>query len=563
MASYNRYKNINNQNISTEIENRGFFNRQLRKISNWGMDYDNQIINNTYSKGIYETEEGEIGGTSMYDIFSKKTLAKILNRKAIAYLDRAYEDKRKILRQYAIKDEIKDFLTQIADETIIYNDDNYFCSVEDLPEEFDNSIKQKYQEYFKTIYRNFGFSDGLTAWNYFKNFLIDGFIAYEIVYDNKQKNIIELSPIDPMTIVVATDPGTSTIVWVQYPDNPQMRRVLLDSQIIYISYSNNNDYSEVSYVESLIRPYNQLKMLEQTRLLYNINQSAIYKKFIIPTNGLTRERAEEQIYKLMSEYHEDVQWDDTMGTVSINGSTDIPHSKDFWFPTSDLGTPDIQIMDAQGTDLNEDTMLQWFFKKLKRASKLPFSRFDEDSGGGNIYNDSSEITRDEIKFTNYVRRLRTIFKEIIIKPLRIQMILDFPELKDDNLFFSNIKLTFNSNELFEEWKYLNNLSKRADIVSNLSSNLVDEEGKSWFHVEWLVRNIMKLTDENIAENEKYKLKSGNMNVDNSGEHGNSGEGGGDFGGEGGGDFGGDFGEEFGGEGGNEGGNEGGESQIEF
>jgi len=549
MASYNRYNNNkeNQSSLQSSVENRGFFNKQLRNLSNWGMDYDNLIIKNTYSQGIHEDPDGEIGGTSTYDIFTKKILSKVLNRKSIAYLDRAYEDKRKILRQYAIKDEIKDFLTQIADETIIYDDNNYFCSLVDLPDEFDNTIKQRYQESFKTLYRNFGFADGLTAWNYFKNFLIDGFIAYEIVYDNKQKNIIELSPIDPMTIVVANDPGTSTIVWVQYPDNPQQRRVLLDSQIVYISYSNNNDYAETSYVENLIRPYNQLKMLEQTRLLYNINQAAIYKKFIIPTNGLTRQQAEQQIYELMSEYHEDVQWDDTMGTVSINGATDIPHSKDFWFPNSDLGTPDIEIMAAQGTDLNEDTMLQWFYKILKRASKLPFSRFDEDSGGGNIYNDSTEITRDEIKFGNYIKRLQTIYKEILVKPHKIQMILDFPELKDDNLFHSKYRLVFNSNALFEEWKYLNNLAKRAEIVSTLSSNLVDSEGNSWFHVEWLVRNIMKLSDDDIAENNKYKLGDSSSG-DGSGGDGSGGDGsGGD--GSGGDDFGGDDfgGDDFGGD----------------
>jgi len=562
MASYNRYGNNKPQTaIETDVENRGFFNKQLRNMSNWGMDYENLIIKNTYSVGVHEDPEGSDGSTNMYDLFTKKILSKMLNRKSVAYLDRAYEDKRKILRQYAIKDEIKDFLTQIADEAIIYDENNYFCHVDDLPDEFEKSLKQRYQEAFHKIYRGFGFADGLTAWNYFKNFLIDGFISYEIVYDNKQKNIIELSPIDPMTLVVATDPGTSTIVWIQYPDNPQMRRVLLDSQIIYISYSNNNEFAETSYVENLIRPYNQLKMLEQTRLLYNINQAALYKKFIIPTNGLTRQQAEQQIYELMSEYHEEVQWDDTMGTVSINGSTDIPHSKDFWFPNSDLGTPDIQIMAAQGTDLNEDTMLQWFFKILKRASKLPFSRFDEDSGGGNIYNDSSEITRDEIKFGNYIKRLRTIFKEIISKPLKIQMILDFPELKDDNLFHSSFKIKFNSNELFEEWKYLNNLSKRAEIVSTLTSNLVDEEGKSYLHVEWLVRKIMKLTDDDIAENEKYKLGGGNAGE---GEGGGSEEGGfekgdGDFG-EGGDDFGEDGVQE---DGAQEGGAQEGGSEFEF
>ena len=281
-------------------------------------------------------------------------------------------------------------------------------------------------------------------------------------------------------------------------------------------YTENDPDIPFSYVENLIRPYNQLKMLEQTRLLYNINQAAIYKKFIIPTNGLTRQQAEQQIYELMSEYHEDVQWDDTMGTVTINGSTNIPHSKDFWFPNSDLGTPTVEIMATQGTDLNEDTMLQWFFKILKRASKLPFSRFDEDSGGGNIYNDSAEITRDEIKFQNFIKRLRTVYKEIVIKPLKIQMIMDFPELKDDNLFHTSMQIIFNSNELFEEWKYLNNLQKRAEIASTLSSNLQDAEQKPYLHIEWIMRKIMKFTDADIIENQKYKLGGGGMSASEGG-----------------------------------------------
>jgi len=576
MSSYNRYNNNTNNNtmdtMGSSVDNRGFFNKMLRNLSNWGMDYESMVIQNTYSVGMHEDPQGEGGdyGTNMYDIFSKKIVSKMLDRKSIAYLDRAYEDKRKILRQYAIKDEIKDFVTQIADEAIIYNDDNYFCKMKDLPDEFDNTVKQRYQENFNKIYRNFGFDDGLTAWNYFKNFLIDGYIAYEIVYDNKQKNIIDLQPIDPMTLVVATDPGSGTIVWIQYPDNPQIRRVLLDAQIVYISYTNNNEFGETSYVENLIRPYNQLKMLEQTRMLYNINQAAIYKKFIIPTNGLTRQQAEQQIYELMSEYHEDVQWDDTMGTVSINGSTDIPHSKDFWFPNSDLGTPTVEIMSAQGTDLNEDTMLQWFYKILKRASKLPFSRFDEDGGGGNIYNDSAEITRDEIKYQNFIKRLRTIFKEILIKPIKIQMIMDFPELKDDNLFHASLQLMFNSNELFEEWKYLNNLSKRAEIASTLSSNLMGGDEKPYLHIEWIIRKIMKFTDADIAENNKYKLGGGGTTPGQGGSGGSGGSGGtgaGDAQGEEG-DAQGDFGEEGGSQGGDEGGgdeggDEGGDAGFEF
>ena len=390
----------------------------------------------------------------------------------------------------------------------MYDDDNYFCSLTDLPDSYDQSIRAKYQENFRRIYNAFNFNDGLTAWNYMKTFLIDGFLAFEIVYDDNQKNIIDLNLLDPLTLIVAAEPGTGTVVWIQNPDIPQLRRVLLDANIIYISYSNNLDYDETSYVEGLIKPYNQLKLLEFTKLMYNLNQASIYKKFVIPVNGLTRQQAEQQIQQLMSEYHEDIEWDDRTGIPYINGSTKIPHSKDYWFPSSEAGVPEMTIEQPEQAQLNEDITLQWFYKSLKRASKMPFSRLDEEQGGGAFYDDTSSLTMDEIRFKTFVNRLRTLFKEILVKPLKIQMVLDFPELEQDRIFDSYIKLKFNSNDLFEEWKHLNNLSKRAEISSTLSSNLQDAEGKPYLSIEWIVRNIMKFTDKDIEENNKYKMMSG-------------------------------------------------------
>jgi hypothetical protein len=544
VASYDNTSN----NLNNGIYSGGFFNRTLRRLSSFGQNWQDQVIRNTQLIGYSEnpSDPSNVGtvmeGPGMYDLFTKRIISKILDKKSIAYLDRSYFDKRKILQQYSMKEEIRDFLNQMADEAIIYNSDNFFAYINDLPDDFSKQIRDKYHENFKNLYQLFGFSDGAVAWNNFRDLLIDGYLAFELVYDNKQKNIISLNKIDPITLVIATEPTTGTIVWVQNPDNPQLRRIILDTNIIYISYSNNKDYSETSYVESLIRPYNQLKLLEQTKLLYNINQAAIYKKFIIPTDGLTRAQAEQQIFQLMSEYHEDVQWDDNMGTVKINGSANIPHSKDFWFPSSEGNAPSVEITTPQGIDLNEDTVLNWFSNNLKRSSRLPLSRFDSETGGGSAYSaDSSDITREEIKFKNYINRLRTIYKEILIKPLKIQMILDFPELENDNLFNSSLKLNFNKDELFEEWKRLNNLAKRAEIVSTLTSNFTDLEGNSYFHPEWLARNVMMLTEKDIQENNKYKympIIAGSAAPAGEGGGGTSGGGGGDFGAEtGGGDFG--------------------------
>jgi len=513
MASY-RQQQMNSQGGV----NQGFFSKMLRKISNYGLTYDIDTVQQSYAIGVNEdpksfTNMGNVvgGGASSYnyDLFTKKIISKVLDKKSIAYLDRTYFDKRKILRQYSIKDEIRDFITQIADEVVIYDENNKFCKATDLPEEFDDVIRKKVHENFAKLYNAFGFNDSVTAWNHLKDLLIDGFVAFEIVYDKKQKNIVDLVKLDPLTLVVASDPETGTIVWVQYPDEPRLRRVLLDAQIIYISYGNNQDYGETSYVEPLIRPYNQLKLIEQTKLLYNINQAAVYKKFIIPVGGLSRAQAEQQIYQLMSEYHEDIQWDDNLGTISINGSSHIPHSKDIWLPSSNDGTPEITIDTPTGNDLNEDQVLNWFLNNLKRASKIPYSRFEKESGGGNIYNDAAEMTRDEMKFHNVIKRIRTVFREIVVKPLRIQMLRDFPELIDNNKFMAALNIEFHSNELFEEWKMLSNKEKRANIASTMISNL-QLNPDSYIPMEWIMRKIMNFNDEEIAEIEKYRIKEKGM-----------------------------------------------------
>jgi len=511
MASYNQFNTQNQPNyfINSSVENKGLFSRILRTISNYGMSYDDMVMRNQIGIGMNEdpyTRQGE----SMYDFFSRKAVASILNRKSIPYLDKSYADKRRILREYSIKDEIRDFISTICDESIVYNDDNDFCTPKTLSNEYSQEIQDKYQEYFEKIYTKYGFSDTITAWHMMKDYLIDGYLCIEIIYDDKKKNIIGFNRLRPETLVPAYEQSIGQL-WIQYPEDPQLRRIFLDSQIVFISYSTQNDYSETSYVEGLIKPYNQLKILEQTRIMFNVLNAQIYQKFTIPVKGLSRQRAEEQIGQLIQDYSEQVEWDDTLGTLSINGTKHLHYNKQIWFPDGDAGRPDMEIVKQEGHDLNDETMLNWFYRALKRASKIPMMRFESDNGGGNLFGDASEMTRDEIKFHNFINRLRANFKEIIVKPLKLQMLIEFPELKDDDIFVNRLDISFHKNEIFEEWKRMNNLSKRADIVSTMLGITKDE--KPYFHIDFLMDWIFKLSIEDRAENERYWLKDSNATAE--------------------------------------------------
>lgn len=497
----------NNNNIqtfgsqNTTVENRGLFSRILRTLSNYGMNYDDMIVRNQVGIGINE-DPYSAKGNSMYSFFSQRAVASVLNRKSIPYLDRSYADKRRILREYSIKDEIRDFISTVADESIVYNDDRDFCSPAMLSTEYSTEITDKYMEYFEKIYNKYGFSDTIGAWNMMKDFLIDGYLAVEIIYDDRKKNIIGFNRLRPETIVPAYEPTVGHL-WIQYPEDPQLRRIFLDSQIVFVSYSTQNDYSETSYVEGLIKPYNQLKILEQTRIMFNVINATLYQKFTIPIKGLSRQRAEEQIGQLIHDYSEEVEWDDSLGVLNINGSKHLPYNKQIWFPDGDAGTPTMELMSPQGHDLNEESMLKWFHQALKRASKIPLNRF-EGEGGGNLVTDASEMTREEIKFHNFIKRLRANFKEIIVKPLKLQMLIEFPELKDDDSFMNQVDVVFNTNQVFEEWKKLGNLEKKAGIVSTLLGVMNGE--KPYFHIEYIMDHIFKMTPEEKAENEKYWAK---------------------------------------------------------
>jgi hypothetical protein len=262
--------------------------------------------------------------------------------------------------------------------------------------------------------------------------------------------------------------------------------------------------------------------------MFNVINATVYQKFTIPIKGLPRQRAEEQVGQLISDYSEEVEWDDSLGTLTINGTKHLPYNKQIWFPEGEAGTPNMELVSPEGHNLNESDMLTWFYNALKRASKIPFSRFEKENGGGNVFSDASEMTRDEVKFSNFINRIRSNFKELIVKSLRLQMCMEFPELKDDEIFLNQIDISFNSNQIFEEWKKLANMEKRSSILSSLLG-IQTAEGQPYFHIEYLIDKIMKLTPEEKEENKAYwiKYKSGS----GSAEEGAGGEGGMEMGGE--------------------------------
>lgn len=537
MAGYNPYKkNINDGFSGANTENRAFFSKLLRNISTLGgSGYDNMVVKNSVAYNINENPRGNgTGYYGMYDMFASKATAMMAAEQPVAYLQQGYADKRRILREYSVKDEIRDFITTISDKSIVYQKEKGFCSIADLPEKYPSYIKNKLKDVFDNIYDKFKFSDSISAWRLFKRFIIDGFLAFEIVFDDQGKNIVGFNEMDVAKLVYAIDPMTGIKVWVLEPEDPQYKKILLDSQVIYLSYSSSDDMTETSYVEPLIRPYNQLQLIQYTKLNFNLMNAMLYREFTVPVKDMSNSDAEAEMGNMIADYNDEVIWDDYMGTVTINAQKRIPFSKDIWWPEKSSGKPSMEIKQPQGANLNEDTMLNWFYNVLKRASRLPFTRFDKTNGGGVVFGVGNDITNDDLDFDNFINRLRAIFREILLKPIYIQMCLHFPQLIQDISFKKYLNLEFFGNSQSETGRYLSNLEARANIASTLLSNLTKADGTPALHIKYIMKNIMEFTDDQLAENDKYFLEdeqgAGSPTGGGGGSVGNSSGGGLDMGG---------------------------------
>jgi hypothetical protein len=146
MASYNPYNDQGEIGYS-EQQNTGLFSRLLRQVSSFGMNYDDMVIKNQVGVGINEDPTSS-RSSSMYDFFSRRAISSVLDKKSIPYLDKSYSDKKRILREYAIKDEIRDFVSIIADEAIVYDDERDFCEPKSISNDYPTEVIDKYQEIF-------------------------------------------------------------------------------------------------------------------------------------------------------------------------------------------------------------------------------------------------------------------------------------------------------------------------------------------------------------------------------------------------------------------------------
>jgi len=323
----------------------------------------------------------------------------------------------------------------------------------------------------------------------------------------KEIDAISLSP-----MVEKGASGNMETVWWQYYGETSRQRKLLDAQIIYISYSKANSVSRISYCERLIRSFNLLKIMEHSRIIWNVMNAQYRIKMTVPIGSKSPQKAKETLGELMSIYKEDIKLDTSSGELAINGRPDLQFYKNYLFPTSGGEGTKVETINSQGPNLNIMDSVVYFYNKLRQDSKIPYNRFSSrmGTGSGNTFKVAADgVERDEVRFAKFIIRIRSVFQEIMIKPLWIQMCLDYPDLKNDIEFKSQLGVKFESDNTFGESREIEQLLKNITFIGGLAEikETVNDEETQYFDQDFLIERHLEISNEDIESNKAYKEKA--------------------------------------------------------
>ena len=488
-----------------------FFSNMAR----FGMDYEDKVIDNMRAipadKNFIPKQDQLVN----QDLFAQLSSNwKVKSNADKNFFEKDYMQKREALRKLAIQPELEDILDTMSNEAIVYDGDlTYFVEpfveqqeINMLKKDVRDNIVNTMNTYFRKFYKMLNWK--YRAWDDFKRFLIEGIMAWEIVYDNLEKptQIIGLVPIDPATLTKKFN--NNKWYWVQFKGMQGKERQLLDSQIIYIEFQDTKSVNRVSYLERLIRPFNIYRIIEQAQIIWTVTNSSFKTKFTIPVKGMNKTNGMQTLNSAMNRYKEDIKFLAESGELTVNGQVNLPFNKEYWFPENDSGSPNIETIGGDGPELNDNDQLKFFKNQLYKVSKIPLNRFDQESGESWFGTDPTSVARTEIDFGRYVTRLRNVFSQIMIKPLQLQLALTIPELQDNKQILEAISLQYKSYNLFEELMELELMNKRVEHIQTMKESMVDmdKEGNEikFFASKFLVKKYLKLSDQDLELNDKMK-----------------------------------------------------------
>ena len=445
-------------------------------------------------------------------------------------IEGAYRSEHELIKRYremALHPECDGAIEDVVNEAIV--SDLYDSPVEVELSNLNASegIKKKIREEFRYLKELMDFDK--KSHEIFRNWYIDGRLFYLKVIDQKnpQEGIQDLRNIDPMKIkYIRHEKKTNgannlTNIRINQKDdtvpNPQFEeyyiytmkpnyptgmiaqagkgstKIAKDS-ITYCTSGlvDRNKNRVLSYLHKAIKALNQLRMIEDSLVIYRLSRAPERRIFYIDVGNLPKIKAEQYLKEVMSRYRNKLVYDASTGEVRDDRKF-MSMMEDFWLPRREGGRGTEITTLPGGQNLGELTDIEYFQKKLYRALGVPESRIGADSGFN--LGRSSEILRDELQFSKFVGRLRKRFAHMFNDMLKTQLILknivtpeDWSQMED------HIQYDFLYDNQFAELK-------ESEMLQNRLANLATIEpyiGK-YYSTEYVRKRVLQQTDQEIEE----------------------------------------------------------------
>ena len=419
-------------------------------------------------------------------------------------------------RDMATQSECDAAIDDICNEAIATSDqadDVLFLNLNELGAP--DNIKDKIHKEFDTIINILNFNRD--AHEIFRKWYVDGRLYYHIIIDEakKKQGIQELRQIDPRKIrkvrevtkgkaangVETVDKVEEFYVFNDKAGNQQSEvtkgvRVKTDS----VAHINSGlfDYNNnvvISHLHKAIKPLNQLRMMEDAVVIYRISRAPERRLFYIDVGNLPKAKAEEYLKDQMNRFRNKLVYDADTGEIK-DDRKHMSMLEDFWLPRREGGRgTEISTLPG-GQKLGEMEAVMFFQTKLYKALNVPPSRLESDSGFS--LGRESEISRDELKFSKFVDRLRNDFVELFDGILKAQLLLKgIIKIDDWDKIKHEIQYKWAEDSYYREIKTTEMIQSRLELLREVS----DYAGR-YYSMDFIRKQILQMTDDEIREMEK-------------------------------------------------------------
>lgn len=430
---------------------------------------------------------------------------------------------RNYLLMFSENQEIKKAVRTLRNEIIVSNVDTMkypvFPKIQltKIPSDKLETAKA-IQDYLDTVfypkmYQLYRFKNNGLA-ELIEEYLKTGKIAFEIVYDNPKnpKEIINFVPIDPATLQKFKE-GDYTY-YIQHNQNSLASggigtdRILHENQVILIEW-NEYDFGYVSYVDQLRRPFNIMRSMQTSKIMWFAVKSQVRMHIKLALGDLNRQQAIQKLSEFSKDFKNEFSFDDNNGSINFNHSPNInSYQEYFTAETSTSGSPEIEEINTNGPDLTEVDSLQFWEKKFWQDTEIPLDRIDPNASDGWGFTDVTQLKKTEINFAKFVEDIRNKLNELFIKPIIIQLTLKEIEIGIDLSLLDSIEIEWVAFNKYEKLAELEVLDKKINMAQNFVQfgELEDANGntRKLIPITWIRDNWFDFTPEQIASMEHYR-----------------------------------------------------------